>query len=426
MVSRTSTALWALLAAHAVSLLGNVVAAVGIPWFVLATTGSAARTGLAAFCTTVPLALGALFGGAVADRVGPKPTSVAGDLLSGAPLAAIPLLAAVGALEFWQVLALGFLGALFDGPSQAARQALIPDLAARAEMPLERANALYKGTEHIGYVLAAPLAGVLVAAVGAANALWLDAASFVVAALVVAVALPTARPAVRTHGPYAGELVEGLRFIVREPVVRALLLVPVVGNFFISPLAPVVLPVYAREELGGAGAFGALMAAYGAGGLVGIASFGVLGPHLTRMRVHVGLAFVYPAVSCALLPLPPLVPALVVLGLVGVTAGVATPLYQTVRQERTPPALRGRVFATVAAAEAAAIPPAVLLAGYVVETLGLRAALVLFPAGNAAYGALKLWIVRARDLDVVADDARGTVRPGARLRRHPLARRAVR
>jgi hypothetical protein len=51
-----------LVAANAVSLLGNVVAAVAIPWFVLETTGSAARTGVAAFFATLPLALGALAG----------------------------------------------------------------------------------------------------------------------------------------------------------------------------------------------------------------------------------------------------------------------------------------------------------------------------------------------------------------------------
>src|ERR671914_3137637 len=99
-VSQESAVLYALLTANAVSLLGNVVAAVAVPWFVLTTTGSAARTGVAAFFTTVPLALGALFGGAVADRVGPRLASVAGDVLSAASLGGIPVLLAAGALEF--------------------------------------------------------------------------------------------------------------------------------------------------------------------------------------------------------------------------------------------------------------------------------------------------------------------------------------
>jgi MFS family permease len=420
-VSRHSTALYALLAANAVSLLGNVVAAIAIPWFVLATTGSPARTGVAAFFTTVPLALGALFGGTVADRVGPKRASVAGDLLGAASLAGIPLLYASGSLEFWHVLALGFLGSLFDGPSQAARQALLPELAERAAIPLERANALHKATEHVGYVLGAPLAGVLVAAVGAPNALWIDAGSFLAAALAVALAVPSPGRAFAPRRRYLAELADGLRFVAHEPVVRALLVVPTVGNFFISPLAPVVLPVYAREELGGAGTFAALMTAFGAGGVLGITLFGSLGARVPRRAQYVGTAVFYPAVSLFLIALPPLVPALVILALLGLSAGAVVPLFQTVRQERTPPELRGRVFATVAAAEAIVIPPAVLLAGVVVESFGLQAAFVAYAAGNVLYAVLKLALPATRDL------ARrpATVETRVRLRRHPLTRRAV-
>jgi MFS family permease len=400
MVSRDAAALYALLTAHAVSLLGNVVAAIGIPWFVLATTGSAARTGIAAFFTTVPLALGAVFGGAVADRVGAKRASLVGDLLSAASIAAIPLLSAAGHLAFWHLLALGFLGSLFDGPSQAARQALLPELAARASMPLERANSLYKGTEHVGYVLGAPLTGALVATVGAPNALLLDAGSFLFAALIVAFALPAAGSAATDRQPYVRDVLDGLSFIAREPLVRAFLILDVVGNFFISPLAPVVLPIYARQELGGAGAFGALMAAYGAGGLLGVALFGTLGNRVRRRRLYVALAVIYPVVSFGLIPLPPLAPTLATLALIGVVAGAGTPLYQTVRHERTPPELRGRVFATIAAAEAIAVPPAVLLAGYVAQVLGLRATLLVFAVGNTLYAILKLRIPATRDLDI--------------------------
>src|SRR5918999_2219892 len=191
MVSASSKRpLYALLAANAVSLLGNVIAAVAIPWFVLVTTGSVARTGVAAFFTTLPLALGAFFGGAIADAVGPRRASVAGDLASAAAIAAIPLLHALGALEFWHVLALAFVGALFDAPAQAARDALLPEVARRAGVTLERATALWTSTEHTGYVLGAPVAGVLIATVGAPNALWLDAASFAVAAGLVLAAVP--------------------------------------------------------------------------------------------------------------------------------------------------------------------------------------------------------------------------------------------
>jgi MFS family permease len=398
-VSPEKTPLYALLAASAVSLLGNVVAALAIPWFVLATTGSAARTGLAAFFTTVPLALGAFFGGAVADRIGARPASVVGDLLSAASVAGIPLLFVTGRLEFWHILALGFLGSFFDAPSQAARQALIPELAERASMPLERANSLYKGTEHVGYVVGAPVAGALIAIIGAPKALWVDAASFLLSAFAIALAVPAVRPAVTRSQSYLRDVLDGLSFIAHEPLIRAFLVLPMIGNFLISPLAPVVLPVYASRELGGAGAFAAMMGAYGAGGLLGVLLFGVVGSQLPRRHVYLALAFAYPVASLALVPLPRFAVALAALALIGVVVGAGGPLYQTVRQERTPRELRGRVFATVAAAEAIAIPFGVLFAGYVIEVLGLRAAFIAFAAGNTAYAVLKVTMPATRDLE---------------------------
>ena len=92
--------------------------------------------------------------------------------------------------EFWNILVLGFLKSAFDAPGTAARRALLPELADQAKMMLERANSLYVSTEHVGYVAGAPLAGIAIAAVGATNVLWIDAASFALAAAIVLANVP--------------------------------------------------------------------------------------------------------------------------------------------------------------------------------------------------------------------------------------------
>src|SRR5215207_8824150 len=121
-------ALFALVAANAVSQLGNVIAVVAVPWFVLATTGSAARTGIAAFATTLPLALGAIVGGPIVDRLGVRRASILADVGAGAAIAGIPLLHTLGHLEFWHLLALAFASSAFEAPGRAARRAMVPDV----------------------------------------------------------------------------------------------------------------------------------------------------------------------------------------------------------------------------------------------------------------------------------------------------------
>ena len=151
--------------------MGNTIAVIALPWFVLSTTGSAARTGLIAFFATLPIAVGSLSAGALVDRIGARRMSILSDALSAVAVAAIPVLYSADALSFWLLAALAFAGALFDGPGEAARQALLPELAREAGMPLERANSLFTATEHVSYIGGAPLAGILIAAVlGAGHA----------------------------------------------------------------------------------------------------------------------------------------------------------------------------------------------------------------------------------------------------------------
>ena len=386
----------ALVSANALSLLGNVVAAVAIPWFVLVTTGSVARTGVAAFFTTLPLALGALFGGAVADRVGARRASVASDLLGAAAIGAIPLLHALDELDFTRLVALAFLGSLFDAPGQAAREALLPDVAAGARVSLERATALWTTTEHGGYVLGAPLAGILIAALGAPAALVADAVSFAACALLIRALVPGVAAA-QARRRYLRELLDGVRYVAFEPALRAFLAISTIGNFLIAPLAPVVLAVYAREELEGPRDFGFLVGAYGAGGLAGAAAFGVLGRRAPRRIVFVCVWATYPLLCAGLMLLPGLSLAAVLLFAIGFGAGIYAPLDQLVRQERTPPELRARVFATFMASLTAVVAPAVLAAALLIDAVGLRSALVAFTVGNAAL-ALYALAGRARTL----------------------------
>src|SRR5687767_236571 len=134
----------ALLVANAVSQAGNQMAALAIPWFVIETTGSAARAGLVGFFTFLPTVLAALFGGAIVDRLGARRMSVLADLLSGLTVAAIPALHLADRLTFPALLVLVFLGGLLDVPGATAREALYPDLIALGGLRPERANGLYQ------------------------------------------------------------------------------------------------------------------------------------------------------------------------------------------------------------------------------------------------------------------------------------------
>ena len=166
--------LYSLLTASGISQVGNAMTIVAGPWFVLQTTGSAAKTGLVGAAYALGLLM-PILGGPLVDRLGFRRGSVLADLVSGATVAAIPALHLAGLLKYWQIVVLVFILTSVNSQGDTARLALVPALAHLARMPFERANARDRAIVRLGSVLGPFLAGALIAGIGAVNVLFVDA-----------------------------------------------------------------------------------------------------------------------------------------------------------------------------------------------------------------------------------------------------------
>lgn len=371
-----------LLVAHAVSMTGNMMTVIALPLYVLMQTGSAAATGITGFFATLPIVVGGVLGGVVVDRVGYRRASVLADVVSGATIAAVPVLHVTVGLPFPVLLGLVFLSGLLDTPGQTARTALLPEVAARAGVPLERAVGLLEATERSARLTGAPLAGLLVAVVGSVSVLAFDAATFAISAAVVTWLLPRGLDS-RVHpedaavSGYWRQLGEGFTFLKREPLLRAFVVLILFTNMIDAAKGSVLLPTYAARELGGAVAFGLLVGTMGGGALVGNLVFGAVGARLPR-RPTLVIAFTL-AGGPPLLALAaglPLGALLTVTALSGFCAGAINPLLGAIKLERVPAGLRARVYGLIQAGAWAAVPIGALLGGFGVERLGLRPTLL--------------------------------------------------
>lgn len=381
--------LLALLAANAISLIGSTSTAVAIPWFVLQTTGSAAKTGLAGACVILPAFVMGIFGGTLVDRLQFKWVSVAEDIVSGLAIAAIPLLYHTVGLVFWQLLALVFLGSLLAVPGVTARRALVPELGAFAGVRLERVNAAFEGNSYLASVVGPTLAGLLIARWGVGQVPWLDAASFALSAALVATAVPALMVGVPSamRSGYLREIAAGLRFIRHDPLLLALAVGLGVANFFgLNPLFAVMLPVYASRNFGSAAALGALITGQGLGALLGAIVFGAIGHRLPRRPIWMAGFLVGPLRLWTMVLSPPLPVLAAVLLLGGIVSGAFNPLLNTIRHERVPVALRGRIFGTFSAIASVAAPLGVALAGAFVDGVGFAVTVVGMAIGASLVG----------------------------------------
>jgi MFS family permease len=376
MTKKNSLPILSLLTANAISLVGNVLSAIAIPWFVLQTTGSAAQTGITGFFTILPVVLAGLFGGTLVDRLGYKRTSIIADIASGVTTALIPLLYLTIGLEFWPLMALVFLGALLDAPGSTARNALLPELAELAQMPIERATSLIHIIERGSRLIGAPLGGLLIALMGTENVLWLDAASFFISAGIIAVTIKVHRPAQpeeeQKSGSYFGELREGLRFIYNDKLMLAIVIMIMVTNFMDAVFSGVVQPVFVKQVYGEALDLGLLIAANGGGAVIGALIFSAIGPRLPRHTVFV-FGFVLTSLRFFLYAAyPPLWVTLIFVVFFSMGAGPLNPILGAVEFERIPKNMRGRVGGAISAGAWSAMPLGMLVGGVLTERLGVH------------------------------------------------------
>ncbi len=171
-------------------MVGTRMAAIALPWFVLATTGSAAKTGAVAFAELLPYVLASAFGGPLIDRLGAWRISVAADVASAGFVVAIPLLHE--RIGFGGVVALVVVVGVLRGFGDTSKRAVFPRVVARSGMDMTRAASLNDGLARLSTLLGAPAGGLLIAAFDAPVVLAVDAATFAAAGLIVA--LRGARP----------------------------------------------------------------------------------------------------------------------------------------------------------------------------------------------------------------------------------------
>lgn len=216
-------------------------------------------------------------------------------------------------------------------------------------MPIERAASANQIVERGSRLVGATLAGLLIAFIGTANVLWFDAISFFVSAGIVAwlVAAPRLKSQAWQQGKYLQETLDGFRAIRKDAVILAIVIVVMITNFFDAGWGGVIEPYYVKIIFGSPLSLGILIAASGAGSVVGAFIFGAIGHRLSRRSIFTA-GFTLTALRFFLfafyLPLPLLVTGMFI---TSIGSGPLNPIIDSVSYERIPVDMRGRIFSAI-------------------------------------------------------------------------------
>lgn len=385
-----------------ISPVGNVMAGIALPWFVLQTTGSATRTGVVAAMSVLPMFVGGMFGGPLVDRLGARRMAILSDVVSGLAVLGIPVLYVNDALSWSMLLAFVFLGALLDVPGVTARRLLLPKFAETGRFRPDTTYSWFEMLVGISGVAGPSLAGIVIGLTGPVTLLWINGASFLISALGVSLTAPAhGERCIPTRDPYVEELRQGVAFLCRDPLLLSMALTFGATNVVSWAFSGVGLPVRFFRETGSAAHFGWMVTCIGLGAVTGTAVWGAVGYRLREHRRMIMLGIFMTTIPWMFLmaAFPPL-PLLLAIGfLYGLTGGPLNPISVAVRMERIPEQLRGRVFATFSAFTAILSPIGPAIMGPAVERWGIDRAMwgcaVAYVIAVASTPFLRSW----RDLD---------------------------
>jgi MFS family permease len=389
----------ALLSAYVVSMLGTSMSELAVPWLVLTTTGSAGKTGLVAFAQMLPYVTMQALAGPVVDRVGLRRSYVWGNLTAAVAVGAVPLMYATGALSLGVLIGLVAVAGAVRGAADCANIALVPATARAGHIPLERAAGLNASANRTAILLGAPIAGVLVTVTNSATVVLVDAITFAVAAIVVAVGVRgigaevtpapdgvEAAAASRSPGVlrrYGRDLADGLRFLGRDRLLLGIVAMVAVTNLLDQGLSAVLLPVWVREQLHNATALGILGGAMGLGSVVGNLAGAWLGPRVSRRGLYSVGYLVGGAPRFFILAIAStLSPVLAVSFVADIFGGSLNSVIGATSYERIPPHMQARVLGVIRASAWIGIPFGALLAGLVADATNVRLAIAI---SGAAY-----------------------------------------
>jgi len=354
------------------SAIGDALVGVALAFAVLEVGGTAADLGIVFAAFSVPRVVLTLAGGVWSDRLPRQQLMVACDLVRAGAQTVVSTVLITGNGETWHLVALAAImgsAAAFFVPATVG---LMPQVVSRAR--LQQANALVSISQSAAHIFGPLAAGLLVATVGPGWAFAVDGASFLVsAAFLLAMRIPAT--VVTQRRPFLAELADGWQEVTSRRWVVAAIATFALSNASLAAFQ-VLGPVVAARALGGATAWGVILAGGAVGGLIG----GAIGLRWKPRRPLVPAFAVMALATIQLLFLvPPFPVAVIAVGAMVAFAGIvmSNAFWDTMLQQHIPQAALGRVSSYDWMASLLLQPIAFAAVGPMSEAIGIGQTLLL-------------------------------------------------
>lgn len=393
-----ASAFWRYWAASATSTTGDGITTVALPLVaILLLDASNFEVGVITAANYAAIVLIGLPAGVLVGRFALRRLQVTMDGVRALVIASIPLAAWWDVLTLAHVLTAAFVIGLAGNLFDVANATFVPRVVPRSE--LTKRNGLLSGTFATTQMVGPALGGLLVQAVGAAYSLLVDAATYIVSAVLLGrIPEPGKLEQAQRESDFLRQLAAGVAYVVRHPIMRPNMIAATAVNFANGALLAVTPPFLVRELGVPVGFVGLVIAIEGVGSIVAAVLVARIVGRLGDARTLLLATLFGPAVGI-LMPLAvgPAAVVIFAIGMAGLAAGVTvlSVVARTHRQMVSPADMLSRVMASVRFISWGAIPLGALLGGAASQVSSPRAGLAVVAV--AALGApLATWSSRVR------------------------------
>jgi MFS family permease len=366
---------------------GTWMQLIALPLLVLKLTNSGVALGIATALGYLPMLLFGAWGGVFADRFDNRRLQIGTQVAFAAVAFALWAVVAADVVTVWMVYVLSFATGLVTAVDMPTRQSFYLEMVGPSD--LTNAMSLNTATFTGARIVGAALGGAMVAWIGLAPLFLVNGISYLAVVLAL-MAMRRSELHPRDLVPRAkGQIREGIRYVWQTPALR----LPMVAMLFVFTFAfnwAVLLPLYAIRDLHGtSGTFGALMAVFGVGSLIGALAMAGRSSAPNPRRIGI-LAIVLGAITVPVAALASQPLAYAVMPLLG-AAGIAFAITaNSTLQITATDRMRGRVMALYSVIFLGSTPIGGPIAGWVAEQWGARSGLWLGAGVAVAAG---LWLV---------------------------------
>ncbi|CEE90259.1 hypothetical protein; putative membrane protein [Xenorhabdus nematophila str. Anatoliense] len=386
-----------LLALNGVSILGNAITEIAIPWLILEISGSPLLVATIMSAKILPLILSIFFSAQWVDKYGAFRISLLSDAVNFLSVLLIPVFYTMDILHFYLLAVLLIFSTILDSSGRLAKDVMLAKEIKRNKSEHELINGINSTIENICDLIGPVIGSLIIALLGTINALYFDAISFLIVTLGIIILkkhfVANINEVVETPSRPRHYFLEALRYIRSEKELFSVLMISSIVNFVLSPFLIVYLPYVNKQEFNSILSLGISMTCFGVGTTFSSLLYGAYGKYFSSHRI---ILSGYSLLALFLLSLNLFSGQYALyaqLFAIGLCIGFSAPVEITLIQRQVPENLFGRIMTFFSSTRFLSVPVGYLCFGALLESR-LAGLTPLIMAAVVLGGLASYWFVQ--------------------------------